>query len=79
MKIGKISTLTLAIALGLSAGLSAQESDADQEASNSDEQSADLGSIEVTARRRTEKICAMFRFRSPRFPVRIWLTQVPRT
>lgn len=56
MKIGKISTLTLAIALGLSAGLSAQESDADQDASNSDEQSADLGSIEVTARRRTENL-----------------------
>jgi len=57
MKIGTISTLTLAIALGLSSGLAAQDNDAEQDNNNnSEEQNADLGSIEVTARRRTETL-----------------------
>ncbi len=56
MKIGKISTLTLAIALALSAGLLAQENEEDQDTAGNEEQSADLDRIQVTARRRTENL-----------------------
>ena len=59
MKFGKLSTLTLAIAVGLSASLAAQ-TDEDQQDSDQNqtqgENTADLGSIEVTARRRTETL-----------------------
>ena len=57
MKTGKISALTLAIALGLSAGLAAQDSDSEQsDNTDNEEYAAELGSIEVTARRRTETL-----------------------
>jgi len=55
MKLGKLSTLTLAIAMGLSASLAAQTEDDPQEQSE-EQNSADLGSIEVTARRRAETL-----------------------
>ncbi|AKS42769.1 TonB-dependent receptor [Wenzhouxiangella marina] len=57
MKTGKISTLTLAIALALSASVAAQDNDSDQnESNNNTEENAELGSIQVTARRRTETL-----------------------
>jgi len=52
----KMSTLTLAIALGLSTGLLAQDNEAQADEAETNEESADLGSLEVTARRRTETL-----------------------
>jgi iron complex outermembrane recepter protein len=50
----KLSTLTVAIALALSTATLAQDQDADE--ATAEDRAADLGSIEVTARRRAETL-----------------------
>ena len=57
MKVAKLSTLALAIAIGLSTGVSAQQTEAETDQDrNTEERSVELGSIEVTARRRAENL-----------------------